>query len=759
MTRKLIKASILACVLIAALLLCACAGQNLEPGDTVATLSGESITVSAAFTEQLQNAKKDQTVYLFAVAPDVSVGELLSSEPEPLAEAKMAGKLSFTVPLCENGESRLTTGFILATYDKLQKAYQPLHDCPVYISNPEALAENHEALPEHSSIKGVTAESTSHVIALGASHALVELPIEDYILPVADENAIRHEFGGVSYYFSRAAIEALDKKISALSKAGIEAYIRIYLGSSHEDLPKELKYLSYPGTEDGSRYYTVNFSDGDAMLSYSAFTDLLCSRYAKTGNTYSIIVGKGANSADLGSKQDFMKSGIYTDDYAKALRITHNILLSYCKNGQVYLSIDDNLYAPKEAGMIDGEEFLTSVAAVAKDQGDYRWGVAAECSASFAKNDSVWNDTESASSLTPTNLSTLTDVLLERDELTYGDVIRPVIISDFTIYSNPEEPISEENQAVSYAYTYYEAVKNGKIRALFYSELLDNEYSFDGIINADGEKEIYRMIKKIDTDYDLSDDVGNLIGSVWTKLYENDDLRDAVQRGKYLKGSATLGSAEKYDLATVLSFGGGTLAGFDTVADGHAGLVRIDGASQLIAHFDPRERSGDFSIAVNGISPDLISGSYLVVPLRITTGDDIAVEDYRISLTLLQNEPNGEIRIYSSTLTLEPDADKTAIFNISEFSGNKLSGDVTMLISVTGSDKVAFDLTVGDILSANEPANNWWVILLIVLGILLVGAGIVVFVLWFRKNYTLDFGSSKSKPKNNGGNKRAPEGN
>ena len=179
MKRKiLISVAALAFVL-CTLILCSCAGQSLEPGDAIATVSGDNVTVSAAFTEQLQNAKRDQTVYLFAIDPELELDELLeSSDPVALAEAKMAGSLSFTVPLFENGVSRLTSGFVFATYDKLQKIYEPLHDSPVYISNPEDLASYGGADYKNGSIKGMNASSASDVISLGASHALVDLPIE-----------------------------------------------------------------------------------------------------------------------------------------------------------------------------------------------------------------------------------------------------------------------------------------------------------------------------------------------------------------------------------------------------------------------------------------------------------------------------------------------------------------------------------------------------------------------------------------------------
>ena len=761
MKRKLLISVAALAFVLCALLLCSCAGGALEPGDAIATVSGDTVTVSAAFTEQLQNAKRDQTVYLFAVDPDVKLSELLeSSDPVALAEAKMAGSLSFNVPLCENGVSRLTSGFVFATYDKLQKIYEPLHDSPVYISKPEDLASYGGADYKNGSIKGMNAESASDVIALGASHALVDLPIEKYVLTEDNGNSIRHEFGGVSYYFDRTAVEALDKKVSSLSDFGAKVYLRIYLGVAIDELEDDMRFLACPGTEEGAEYYTIDFGDKKALLAYSAFTDLLCSRYAEGkadfGTAESIIVGKAANAPDLGSNVGHLKSGAYVEHYAKALRITHNILRSHCKSGQVYLSIDRNLCVSSLNTLISGEEFMLSIAEIAKDQGDYEWGVAAECS-SFAGNDSVWIDTEDFAYLSPANLSALTNSVLERDELTYGDVIRDVIISDLYIYCDPEVPASESNQAASYAYAYYNAVKNGKVSALIYSYLNDGKNNPCGLKNENGEKKIYSMVRAIDTDTDLSDEVGNLIGRQWTSLYKNEDLRKAVVRGQFVKGSAKTGSTDKYDLSSVASFEGGTLAGFDTLGVGRVGLVREDGVSRLFAHFDPKTQSGGFAVKIADVPAELISGNYLVVPIKISADGDVATDDYRVTLTLIQKENGGEVRNYSASLSLASDAERTAIFDISKFTESKLSSAVTVMLTVESAEDVPFTLLIGEVLSASEHANNWWIIVLIILGALLIIGGITVFVLWFRKNYTLDLGSIKEALKF-GKNKKSAEG-
>ncbi len=749
MKRKFIKIAVATAVLLLAFALCSCAGQSAEPGEVIATVSGEQVTVSAAFTEQVQNARAGLTVYLFDLEPGESVYDLKSFEP--IAQAQMAQSVSFSIPLYDEGASRLTSGFALATYDSVKQTYSLLHDCPVYISNPEQLAKNTADRPNFSSIKGFNAESTAYVISLGASHSVVDLPIEDYLLSQGAADAIRQDFGGSSYYFDRSAVEALDDKILTLSNAGVALYLRVYLGSAYEELDDTQKFLSYPDTEEGSEYYQINFGSSEALASYSAFVDLLCSRYTRSDALYgfagSIIVGKAANSPDLGAEGGDITSGLYTSEYASALRISNNILRSYYKNGQVYLAIDHRLTLKKAEGLMSADEFLAAVAAVSEDQGNYDWGVAAECASSIAGSDSVWYDTENYSLLSPTNLSALTDEILERDELVYEDVVRPVIISDFSVSSLANSLASESNQAASYAYTYYEAVKNGKIQALVYSTLNDTEGNTSGILNAAGEKQICSIIRKADTESDIADSVGETIGTVWTKLYKNEELVDKVQRGKYSFGTGKLGSSEGYEVSPIFSFDDGTLMGFDTIGGGYAGLIRDKGVSRLIAHLDTATADEPLGIAACKVAPDLIGGDYLMIPVKITPDGDVAVGNYELRLALLQNDADGEIRIYTSSVSVSPNTEATAIFDISEFTKDKLGENITVLLSVDTATDHAFTLSVDEILSATETSNVWLIVILVIVGILVLGALVVVFVLWFRKNYTVDFGSKK-KAKN-----------
>ena len=743
------KSFLLTLILIfCALALCSCAGAKVAEGEAVALISdsGDEVTVTAAFKEQVQNANKDKTVYLFKLGTGTVNYDLTALAP--VAEAKMGASVSFTLPLRENGSSALTCAFLMATKDPMNNSYAVLTGDPIYISNPEKLASNTSGAEKYSSIKGVNAESADLAISLGASHAVVDLPIEKYLAQKGGDGTVRRDFDGVSYFFDLSAISKLDRKISALTDAGTAVYLRVYLGSAYEELPDQQKFLSYPNTEKGGKYYNINVGSKDAVNAFAAFTDLLASRYAVGGEhgfAGSLIVGKAQNSSDLGDEQAKLASGAFAKEYAVSLRLAHNIMRSYFSGAQVYLAIDNRLTSVRSASHLSADAFISAVDAEFDGASDFCWGVAAECGAATVTGDRVWYDTENNSLITPTNLSGLTDTLLGREDLLYSDWVRPVIISDLAIASVRDSLASESNQAVSYAFTYYEAVKNGKISALIYSELYDNESSTFGLIGGSGEKEICSIFRKVDTENDISDTVGELIGAPWNVLADNKELCDKVRRGKYSTGTGSLGSSDGYELSSLFSFDGGTLCGFDTLGGGYTGLKRENGSSRLFAEFDPSGGEKHFSIASFGVPSELVGGDYIVIPLKIMPNGDAAVGSYKLTLTLIQNEREGEVRNYSSSVSVTPSSDCTAVFDISDFTADKLGSDIAFMLTVETADTIPFTLSVSEVLSAKEPASNIWIAVLIIVGILVLGALIVVFVLWFRKNYTIDLGTKKNK--------------
>ncbi|MBE6600552.1 MAG: hypothetical protein E7640_05080 [Ruminococcaceae bacterium] len=731
------KLSILILLLACGALLASCAASPLSEGDARAYIadSENDIVIEAVFSEKVQNANAGKTVSLFQIDAGVASYDLASLIPA--AETKMANRVTFTLPLYNGGSSSLCGSFVLATYDSLKNGYTELTD-RLYVENPEKLAEKTEESPKYESIKGVNAESTALAASLGVSHSLIDIYIEDYITDPSAPFAVRHEFDGVSVFFDGNAVSALENKVNALCRVGSAVYFRVLLGSSDGELEDEKKFLSYPDTEPDEGSYAINYGNREAFISYSALCSLLVDRFC-SDTDISFIVGRGVNSYDLGTEIAELKSGVFATEYAAALRVTYNILRSRTLGGNVFAAIDHRLTVARSTDHLTGEAFLLDLATAIGQDSDFLWGVASEIRAGTSAADRVWYESENSSLLKPSKFSALTNEILGRAELLYSDWCRPVIISDLLIATGSGST-SEEYQAASYAYTYYQAVKDGKISALIYGSAFGEQ---NGLASENGERAICDMMRKIDTDKNIHEEVSAVVGSSWDRLSLNKDLADRVKRGKYMTGSAAVDSSAGYALSSLFGFDTGELGAIETLGGGYIGLKKSDGRSRLFASFDPETDEDICGIAVFGIDASLIGGDYLAIPLSVTSDGDAATDDFTVTLTLLQNDPSGEVRNYVSSIKVSPDTETDAMFDISKFSESKSDGEVTFLLTVRGSDDQPFTLNVDKVMSAKQPSTVIWIVVLVILGVLVLGAAVAVFVIWFRKNYTINFGSRK----------------
>ncbi len=740
------KFSKLFVLIFAVLALCAAFSSCASPvgaGEAQAVISddGKSLVIDAAFTDQEQSSFAGKTVYLFRLDAGSAAYDLASLTP--IAEAKMAPSLSFSLKI-SGGRAALTSSYILAVYDGMQNAYSPVSD-RLFIKNPEKLASDTSAPSTPVSIKGVCAESTSLAISLGVSHAVIDLPIEEYITQPS-ESAIRADVGGESRFFDAAAIARLDKRVSALRDSGASVYLRIYLGKCAADLPDELKYLSYDGTEEGEKYYHIDLGDREAFLELGAFCELLAARYASSGEL-SVILGQGANSAVLGSEQADILGGSFAEEYAVALRTCHNILRSHSARATVYAAIDNRLTSARTPDHTSGEGFLSAIDNVFGRDSDFAWGVFAECGSGIATGDRVWYDTEELSVLTPTNISSLTEGVLGREALLFDGKTRSLVLG-VSIPSVIGSAASQTNQSVSYAYTYFRALKNGHVRALIYTSVYDTENDGSGIVSGNIEKQICAMLRKVDTDADVADSAGELIGSPWNEIFADADLKDRASRGKYMFGAGSLGSSAGYELSPLFDFSDGSASGFTTVGGGYVALSTIEGTSALSAHFDTLTGERRGGLAVFGVDPALIGGEYLMIPLSVMPDGDAVIEgNYELTLTIMQNDPNGEVRNYYSGVTVSPYTRATAVFDISAFSAAKTDRPVTIMLTVEPPEDMPFVLNVEKILSAKQPSFFIWIVVLVAIGVLVLAAAVTVFVIWFRKNYSIDFSAFRRKKK------------
>ena len=144
-----------------------------------------------------------------------------------------------------------------------------------------------------------------------------------------------------------------------------------------------------------------------------------------------------------------------------------------------------------------------------------------------------------------------------------------------------------------------------------------------------------------------------------------------------------------------------------------------------------------------GIDEDSLAGKYLIVPLRLVCEE--SSDSFVLTLSLLQN--GDQPRNYTASLEIPNGEYTTAVFDISNFTSSKSGADISLQLSVDTPKGKGGTLLIDEILTGKEPDNAVVTVIVIVGIVLVAGALMAVFVVWFRKHYTIDFGNDKKDKK------------
>jgi len=178
------------------LFLCSCGEEELDDGtlEVILNSNGKKLKVRVAPESSLLNDYEKESLYLFGFAPGESPEDGLEDKT-PLGKKRADDEVKFKLPLVdENGISMLYYGFAGAFYNEDDETYV-LATSIAYVQNPHEVAENNEDFPTAKSIKGISAEFDADSVALGVSHAVIDIPIERYILAGGSADAESHNYG------------------------------------------------------------------------------------------------------------------------------------------------------------------------------------------------------------------------------------------------------------------------------------------------------------------------------------------------------------------------------------------------------------------------------------------------------------------------------------------------------------------------------------------------------------------------------------
>ena len=669
-----------------------------------ANKKGTRLSIEVTLSDNFVQAHRKQTVYLFELGFGRTEKDL--NLLSPVASFRAATSHKHALPL-----SSVYFGYIVALQSE-DGTYSPI-GAPHYIDNLSELATNTRAYPEVASIKGLRVSSVSDALALGISHAVLPVSVEA-MLATNPASSLPYDLGGVTYYFDRAATEALDDKVASLSKMGVRVYLSIEVNTPAFMLPEQLACLGYRDAPAAS-HYAIRVDSVESTTMMASLLSFLAARYTDAEGEHgfcgSFIIGNAVNlPSNNYSTSPQVTRQEHIQNYANLLRIANTAITSVYSEGRVFASISNN-FSIVPAGLsiadVESSEFLAELCALTAAGGDFGWGIATDAYAYSHDDVTIWDDVlaSGASSvlISPTNISVLTAALSQA--YTYGGTPRRLIIGNFAVAS-AESDTADAHRAASYAYAYYKALEDGTVEALIYSNQFSDptDTAGYGLCSTDmsgnvlKRGQIWSVMRAIDTpDTDLAMNVCTAAGGVVQYMFSTMSENAAVKNIISGSGQSYISLPDGAKLTELFDFSGGDRCDFVASGYGYATLpplVRSAGGSAL------RLEGGADRSAVN----------YTVARSYLNSANQLAISvtgctDGTLTLRLSQ----GGKLIYSASAPIDPTT-SVVMFDVKPFRRHMGSGQVTMSLQVSrGSEASVYGVSIARITTLS---SVMWMVLL-----------------------------------------------
>ena len=685
---------------------------------------GDTITAEIPISESVD---KNTEVYLFGIDPWQNATEL--NADQLLAEAKVKKEnAKAKIEVGSNLSEMLCKGYLFAKKES-SGSYTPITG--VYYVTEPGIAGKKDKNAESAPVKGAVG-TVSQLLDLGAGSTVVTVNLSDLMCVEGGEGSIAYVWDGLTYYASRAAVEALDKKVRDYTDAGIFVYLEIVQTTPASQLPERLQSVVFDVPE-GKLGYALNMTDREGASRICGMFDLLAKRYGSggaNGSASAFIIGRNANDMS-----NWQASGLDPEEgmlnYAKVVRSAYNILLSYNPMGKVYISLN-NKWNITDAGGYNVNQMLEVFSLQINSEGDFMWHVSIEANASDVSDSSIWDDAGAegrSDFISPSNIETLTNQLAAGRYKCAGEQ-RRVLLNRFVVGGTDEKA-----RAASYAYAYYKCLANGTVDGLMYGNV-SNQYAGllpDALGNA---SEIATMVATVDDKScaDLSF-VSSLIGEKWDRAYEKCS-EDSAIRSTVRK---TSGNDHSNDgIATITDFSGGNMYGFKASISAKYAELRYSEEKQspaLYAALSPSgvgDRAGVISSSLNKKS--LKDAGYLGISTMIESASGNAV----VTLRLSGYDKKGIEHVFVGETTVAANAWTDVYFDVEDFVEEIDEDTVTVAVMAhSNSTEGVSGLWMSEIVTEAPMKGGFpvWLIIVLIIAAAVIAGG-VIFVRWFRKNYT-----------------------
>jgi hypothetical protein len=501
-----------------------------------------SVSITASFDKSFETAYIGAELYLFALRPHQSTSRLVEYAPE-LSVKATSKDVSVMLPL-DGGREYLYCKYLFAL--KSPSGDYVILTTAKYVENPEILAVYTHDAARPLSKKGLQSSLVADAQILGAAHTNITIGAGEivigYMKPVSSIETIEHKVGSKTVYMNAAKILELDKIIKSYTEAGIHIFLSV-VNSPYNPIvmSAEANALYYPGADRESLGFAFNTRDADAVVYLRALFEFLAERYARedkeNGFVSDFIIGYEANNNRRYSSAGPMDLNSYMYGYSSVLRIADTALRSYYSNGRVYASVS-NHWSRRDTDDVSldyaGHPFLLALNSIMKQGGDIPWNLSVNAYASsIGAVSAIWRDTEATDSLgskfmTMKNIGIACEFVKSSD-IAFNGAARDVIIGDFGINADPGSESELGNQAASYAYAYYNALKYPEISALIYNRQIDSSVEQDlyfglwsnrtGSVSMPNEKKpLYSVFKMIDVT-DSSEMTSSVLGMIGADMW------------------------------------------------------------------------------------------------------------------------------------------------------------------------------------------------------------------------------------------------
>lgn len=461
--------------------------DNLTTGETIlsaAELSDYAMDVSLVYDAEAKKlrfsldmplipASDDAYLYLFAAEEWEEDADALRQEPVTRARKDRAWETTFPYR-----ETYLFSRFIPAL--KIDDNFVQLGKS-VYLSNPEALAENQDAYPELASKKGLlldpTMLGTPELTELGVKHTIYNIPLSHIMGETADPTfpTITYTYRGKNYQFNGAAINGYDGLFTYLTDMGMSATAVVLNDWNEEHL--ELIHPEARKQEEGAYYYMFNTAEENGVRTLEAVASFLAERYSSGahGMIHSWVIANEINQNRVWNYMDTRDVAHYTETFEKSMRIFYQAVKSHYAGGRVYFSIDHawNSNEGDNKSFFNGKDVLEAFNTAALAHGNYDWGIAIHPYPEPLTRVNYWSQeydkTREAPHLSVMNLNVLTDMLSEESFLDRSGEVRSVTITELGFSSGSGERL----QAAAFAYCYYIVEANPYVDAFLMNRQTD----------------------------------------------------------------------------------------------------------------------------------------------------------------------------------------------------------------------------------------------------------------------------------------------